>query len=132
MKKILFLLVSAFVLSWWVNKVNANTYSYENATKEVSTENSSNADNERYVCTVIAWNNSTGNETKLNIYFNSYGFYIAREVLRDGNISYSYGTVKLVTNPKYSNRFRYWAKIDFIGGYFFNTPKRLNESYISD
>lgn len=134
MKKFI-LLVLAFVLSWGVNKVNANTYSYENATKEISLENSINANDESYVCTVIGWNNWDGREKKLNIYFRragNYSCYIAKEVYEDGSISSLDATVKLVTNPKYSNHYRYSAKVDLVGAYFFNTPKRLNESYISD
>lgn len=88
---------------------------------------------ERYVCTVWGWNNWTGEEKQILIYFaedDCQGArYIGREISYNGEPStISWGEVKITTNPAYRDDYRYYVKTGSIGCYFFNT-NAINEEY---
>ena len=91
--------------------------------------------NETYVCSVIGWNNAIGERQRLNIYLfrASYTepYYVAREVDEDNKVGFLKGDVRFVSNPQYSDEYTYYAKIGFVGAYFFNTSE-LQEKYVKD
>ncbi|MBR6746158.1 MAG: hypothetical protein IKL83_02145 [Muribaculaceae bacterium] len=124
MKHIVILLI-AFLSSSFCS--SATTYPTPNgSTYEIP-------DNEEYICTVKGWNSANGEYATIRIYLRHStcdDIYIGREVNERG-VSSLYGVVKLVTNPNYQNRYKYYVKTGLIGAFFFNSDK-LNRKYVRE
>ena len=88
---------------------------------------------EKYVCTVDGWNMANGESQEINIYLLSTDYngtyYIGREVYPDGSVDSIYGVVQIVTNPRYTDSYRYSVKTGLVGAYLFNS-RNINERYI--
>lgn len=89
-------------------------------------------DDEEYICTVKGWNSGNGEIATIRIFLKRStcgDYYIGREV-NNNRVSTLHGTVKRVTNPSYSSRYKYFVKTGLIGAFFFNTREPLNDKYL--